>query len=408
MPPFLDSTSQSLAANPGRLDRTRRRFDRDEPPASCSSTDSNYEPDDDPEPMPDLQEIAAALEAPLNEADLRSVVSHMQEQGFTRPGRIYVKEARLETTRLISFIYTGPCNPNTKRYLIGEKALERHAVIVRHYIKKRWQRLGIWDSSWGIPGRVQTHCEDCVRVRTLRSTILTEPEPVDRSGIPDKDNEELWRLKDLPEYMPSDPSDPVRQAVELRRYLRRGEPMPLPPRDNLTSCASPKELEDFLVSRPFFLFELEYGEEIQRKWRVPHRKLVPVIKWNIFDTVVNRWKERGNWNEEWAKRDYRGNCFIGWKWPHESDVPEAIDYSELNSRDDIDFTPSEIDALEAIEARRPIPPTSRAAQETRYKNLKSTPPLRRSARIAKIEAKKALASFGTFLSSVQVVRSSQR
>ncbi|VUC31759.1 unnamed protein product [Clonostachys rosea] len=375
---------KASAANPGRLDVARVRFDGDEPPAYYSTTESPSERGDDLEPMPDLEEVASALAAPLNETDLENLVGHMQEKGLTYPGRRYVRESILEVTKLSSFVHSYQCNSKTKRYLIGEKALERYAVIVRHYIKKRWQRLGVWDSSWGIPGRVLTHFEDGVRVRNPRPPNLRHWEPLPRCDMPDEDNEELWRWKKLPEYMPSDPRDPIRRAVELRRGLRRGESIQLPPRDNLASDASSEELEDFLISRPFFVFEVEAREEISRQWKVPERKGKPVI-----------WKEKGDWTEEWAKRDYNQNYVIGWKWPNESDGSEAIDYSELNSRKNIDFTPSEIDALDAIEARYPIPPISIAAQVIRYKHTAFTLHPRRSARIAEIKVNKALASSGT-------------
>jgi hypothetical protein len=38
----------------------------------------------------------------------------------------------------------------------------------------------------------------------------------------------------------------------------------------------------------------------------------------------------------------------GWKWRHESPTPEPDDLTQLNAMDDIDFTPSEMDAFEAM------------------------------------------------------------
>ncbi|KAM7205032.1 hypothetical protein V8F33_001273 [Rhypophila sp. PSN 637] len=74
-----------------------------------------------------------------------------------------------------------------------------------------------------------------------------------------------------------------------------------------------------------------------------------IIRRNIrkrWQRLVKWWKERGHWPP-------------GWKWPHESPSlePPEEDLTPLNT-DELDFTPSEVDALEAIGPNLPpkLPP----------------------------------------------------
>ncbi|KAK4148109.1 uncharacterized protein C8A04DRAFT_23904 [Dichotomopilus funicola] len=104
--------------------------------------------------------------------------------------------------------------------------------------------------------------------------------------------------------------------------------------------------------------------------------------------VTRWWKERGEWSP-------------GWKWSHErsSSETEEMDDSDTKS---LDFTPSELDALDAIDCRSspspeqsellPLPPTPRhreyqleqqqAAEVAVEPRPTPTPAARRSARIA--------------------------
>lgn len=62
--------------------------------------------------------------------------------------------------------------------------------------------------------------------------------------------------------------------------------------------------------------------------------------------VYDRWKERGDCNSE--------NLVVGWKWQHESPSPEPEDLTPLTTME-MDFSPSEVDALENI---RPLIPST--------------------------------------------------
>lgn len=78
--------------------------------------------------------------------------------------------------------------------------------------------------------------------------------------------------------------------------------------------------------------------------------------------VTARWKEKGFWKDSWSNnlpqsKDWRD--LPGWKWRHESASPEPPD------PDDMEFTPSEIDAMEAIRPPTPPPPPKLSSLENR-------------------------------------------
>jgi hypothetical protein len=143
----------------------------------------------------------------------------------------------------------------------------------------------------------------------------------------------------------------VARAVRLRQNLRRGENAPVLPRSCLKQDATASQAESFIISRPWFIFQIELAEEWTRyrrlsvgeQRRYPYSARKQVIKW---------WKERGDWREEFD----RMNLVTSWKWRHESPSPEPEDLTHINSMKDspldttdMDFTPSEIDDLETIE-----------------------------------------------------------
>jgi hypothetical protein len=58
--------------------------------------------------------------------------------------------------------------------------------------------------------------------------------------------------------------------------------------------------------------------------------------------VAQRWKETGEWSEHEDEKS------PGWKWKHESPSPEPE-----KDIDDPQYTPSEVDALDAISPATP-------------------------------------------------------
>lgn len=99
--------------------------------------------------------------------------------------------------------------------------------------------------------------------------------------------------------------------------------------------------ESRITSRPWFRWDLEVGEEAKRLDRAQRLDL-PVEKKAKVNAKA-RWQAQGDWKDTWSDTPR-------WKWRHESPSPEPEDPN------DMDFSPSEIDALDAIPPPTP-PPT---------------------------------------------------
>jgi hypothetical protein len=340
MPPFFDPLRlqeairtraipvlEFLAEHPNYLEQTlNRRFDRDDPPQDESLSESEGEqalhhPVLARAEDAVLEEFYDCIKQPLSESEVESVLNTLEHDDLYTPGDRFLDEARREQWALASFYRSEKNNQHTCEYIKGPKGLQRCAVIVRHNIRKRWERLGIWNPDWGIPGRVNKKPNDDTKT---------------------------WKWKWQSDAGPpsSDPQQPISRAVELRRGLGYEEHAPPPPRSHLRGDASAAEAESFIISRPWFLLAVERVEFHQRKFRIP------INQWGRRndgddDQVTKWWKERGDWEKDWEVPGDRTRPVAGWKWRHESPSPEPEDLTSLNT-DEMDFTPSEVDALEAI------------------------------------------------------------
>ncbi|PFH56347.1 hypothetical protein XA68_16699 [Ophiocordyceps unilateralis] len=138
---------EALAANENARSRSLRRFERDDPPSYTSSTESE-ELDVaslmQPRGRPLSEESRAIIERPLSDNEIKETACNMQT--ILTPCHLYYTECKLEEDRLFSY----RCENEILR---GEKGARRYGVLVRHYIKHRWEKLGIWNSEWGFPGR---------------------------------------------------------------------------------------------------------------------------------------------------------------------------------------------------------------------------------------------------------------
>ena len=152
------------------------------------------------------------------------------------------------------------------------------------------------------------------------------------------------------------------RALSLRQNLRRGEACPVQPRSNLQPDATASQAESFLIFRPWFIWSLEVNEENERGRRL-HGDVYDRYG-RLFRNQAGRWwRERGDVkkrNTAW----FGPSQLFSWKWRHESPSPEPEDLTSLRNVQktpleaaDIDFTPSEIDALEEIP-----PPEERGAR----------------------------------------------
>lgn len=335
---------ERLAEDSRRRDRALRRFDRSDPPPYESSTDdeelATYHPVLAEDPDAVLDEFKDLMEGPLNDEEESVVVNRLFDVSRAYdPGARYQMEARIEGARVEHVLWK--LSDDARKYLRrpGSKdraGQERINVIVRRNIKRRWQKLGVWNPQWGIPGRLNN------------------------SQSNDNASEWKWSWQDgdaATGWADSHGSGlnlqhPILRAVRLRRGVRRHEVCPVAPRSRLPDDVSASQAESFIISRPWFMYPHEVFEEERRFARVPSKRL-----WHYREPkgklVTERWKLRGDWKEGW--RDFiTGKNHIGWKWRHETPSPEPEDLTPLNTHE-LEFTPSEVDALEAIPPPTPEP-----------------------------------------------------
>ncbi|EFY89134.1 hypothetical protein MAC_04721 [Metarhizium acridum CQMa 102] len=327
MPPFVDRVQlyeavssqaipvlEAIAANDHL--RSLRRFERDDPPPYVSSTESSEHEDVDliPRPRggPMPEELKAIMEQPLTQDERDEISGFMLK--LTRPDDFYYAEAHRERSRLDRF-------PLPEIFFRGLNGYRRQGVIVRHLVKRRWEKLGVWNPNWGFAGR--------------------KVQPSDNF----KNWTWWWQPKgaaDDPERRRKNGRELVARALQLRQNLRRGEHAPVLPRSHLGQDTTAAQAEGFLISRPWFVFQIEVAEENKRynrlsledQRRYPYSARNQVLKW---------WQERGD----------RAHA---WKWRHESPSPEPEDLapvknmnsSPLDVAADMEFTPSEIDEFETI------------------------------------------------------------
>jgi hypothetical protein len=124
-----------------------------------------------------------------------------------------------------------------------------------------------------------------------------------------------------------------------------------PERTRLTEVRG-NPCESLITSRPWYLYGLESEEKKIRYGRLPR------AEWKIYGldleaSVKEEWKQKNDWKDGGADKP-------GWKWRHESPSPEPGDLI------DIEFRPSETDALDSVP---PPPPTLSAPDHRRFANI---------------------------------------
>ncbi|AEO61386.1 hypothetical protein MYCTH_2311488 [Thermothelomyces thermophilus ATCC 42464] len=345
-----------LAGDQRLRERALDRFDRDEPPPYLSSTDDEEYLENELPLGSDgsgvLQEFVDLMKQPLTDAERDTVAMDLHFSGKVyQPGHRYHQEAVIEAQRIRRVCRElRPANAEAQKFLDfqGRAGDERLNILVRRNIKRRWRKLGVWNPQWGIPGR--------------------------RNGTNPDDDASKWKWRwqhgdAAAEWTPSatataaNPKHPITRALALRQGLLHGEHAPVPPRSRLPDDASASQAESFIISRPWFVFMAEYFEERERFYRIPPMKRrhyrEPIAK-----PVIERWKSRGDWRDEWDQ-PVEGAYVPGWKWRHESPSPEPEDLTPLETMD-LEFTPSEVDALEAIRPPTPPPPPPPRSHSPRH------------------------------------------
>ncbi|KAH8589896.1 hypothetical protein B0O99DRAFT_471157, partial [Bisporella sp. PMI_857] len=301
----VNSILRQLQNDPEMLQRIRRRFDYDEPPPPYSSGSST-------EPLTAAQERGELVCRPL---DTEELYAFRYGLGAYLPAYQFSVESRKERDRIdqewgrrdseYRRVYRGPD-------LIGRPGTQRLDIMVRNSIRKRWEGLGVWNSEWGIPIEA-------------KGNFHQQPFEVQAAGWPPRNEEYI-------------------NERAIREYLERTDQWPeaYGPSDSQTiePLFDLNRNESHIISRPWYQWALELKEEAI-KLRRAGPLLLPYDE-DAAEIIRERWKAKGDWKDSWGDSP-------GWRWRHESPSPEPEDPNEM------DFSPSEIDALESVPPPTPHP-----------------------------------------------------
>lgn len=308
-----------------------RRFERNDPPPYEESSESTNEVESTLPP----DEVDMLLDPPLSGHELDRIAWRLRSLGRTyTPGEQYNAEASIEAVRVHNLAINYQSSAQLKKWLNtrqDQTGDERQKIITRRNIKRRWQKLGIWNPQWGIPGRTNN------------------PQPSDdpskwRWAWEDSHPVPKWRIGSEGEEIELNSDHPIARTLKSRQGLRRGEHRPLPPQSRVQAYTAASEAESFIISRPWFIFRVECDEEEARFGRLSGSAKRAYFDQSTKPLIVERWKKRGDWKKEWGDIHKPSP---GWRWRNESPSPEPEDLTPLHTLD-IDFTPSEVDALEDI------------------------------------------------------------
>lgn len=358
--------------------------------------------------------FAEELDRPLDDEEQYRVARISQGcRNVYGAGRVYTAERRREEKHIRRLFQGEDVAPHVREWLRLKREGELCSIVARHRIRQRWRQLGVWNDGWGIPGRRDGRAnddetlwlwpwqhsggegegedgkdevdgdgnstplwdwnwpeseDDLTNVEPLQGdTSTSTPPPYPRRQ---RGDERTWKTTAFLEQShrgwrvaakratlaTANRRHPVVRALRLRQGLERGEHNPRPaPHSRLEPGASAAKAEAFVMSRPWFEYDLDLCDERVRHERLPLWALKGLGNGREARLVRDRWRERGDWDEGWEVEP--GSYVPGWKWRNESPEPEADAYEMLNDMD-MEFTESEADALEAVPP--PSPPRARS------------------------------------------------
>ena len=251
-----------------------------------------------------------------------------------RPDRRYLQEALDERGRILR--YLGIRIPRSSRLYRGPDRRRRATaqelrIIIRHRIKQRWRKLGVWSKKWEVPLHEDRGPSDDQIDWKWDWDWHREPDVYIKRYFDEKALDlEQHRWPSIDEEYPDE------RALRLLLMSRHSSKIiywvHLSKRNQLYMFGSP-ERENFIVSRPWYVFEADVHI------RESHYNQASFDGDPEADTRTE-WQENNKWKESWGDRP-------GWKWREESPSPEPEDLA------DMEFTPSEIDALESCQFKPP-------------------------------------------------------
>jgi hypothetical protein len=307
---------QRMHDDPAFLERQRVRPDFHYPSMDSADPSTRFSTPDSSTPLTDAQ-TDELLQKPLTDKEINLFRREMKKYA---PHHRYQEEARQERVQIdrdSSSVYG-------RGLLVG---------VPRHRIKKRWERLGLWNPKWGVPDRPY-HRPDDVTINWKWMWDQRRNRNVRKHTWPSQDQEV-----------------PDERAVRLH-LEERGDwnevLRPQPAENDHSTEVQVDDRELFVTSRPWYVWNLEAAEE-----RVRLRRLRKPLDNNEAEiNVTARWKEKGYWKQSWSDRSYgRGQWkreVPGWKWRSESLSPEPV------ALDDIEYTPSEVEAMEGTPPITPL------------------------------------------------------
>ena len=326
----VTSTLQRMQDNPEVLDHSRLGFDIDEPPPPYSPATITEPPSPYFPPQRSSHEYNELVNRPLDNEELYWFRSSFD--GYSAAAR-FLEESGQERDRIIDklrdrdehnrVVYRGPD-------LFGRPGSQRLDIMVRNSIRKRWQRLGVWNPEWGIPAADITIDWEWEWVKPTQV-------PVSLELTPHEEAKDKWPSRDEEGAN----ARAIRQFLESKgQWGERYGPALAENHQDAEVDVDPREA--LITTRPWFRWKLEVAEEARRLARGRRFTLRGETAW---ENAKARWEAQGDWKDNWRNTP-------GWKWRHESPSPEPEDPN------DMDFSPSEIDALDAIPplTRSPSPP----------------------------------------------------
>jgi hypothetical protein len=305
----LPSTIQKMVDNPENHDRSRTTAE--------PSTSSLH-------PQPKSDEMGELFHRPLDYKELCRFRTDLQVYS---PDARYQTESTQERHR---FFKARAQRDQTSHSLAGRAGKQREKVMIRHNIKKRWEAMGVWNPSWGIPGRVNPGPND--DVTTWRWDWLVRPRKAGNFHEQPMDVQETsW---------PPQEEELVHERA-IREHLEKNGQWTGPPSamgQAVDVDVDAIDRESSITGRPWFVWQLDVEEEAIRLARLDRTEILDYEK--AAKNVEARWRAEGKWKEVWV--DYDDTDRPGWKWRHESPSPSPVQPK------DMEFSPSEIDALESI------------------------------------------------------------
>jgi hypothetical protein len=319
-----------------------------------------------------LQRYDELISLPMSDEEVHFLGKTLIEESLYNPGYRFRIEATRALEEIDNFIKSKFCPEHIRKYFDGQAGQQRRLVVARRNVRLLWERLGVWNPAWGIPGRPDEFPED--NTWTWRWTWQTSATTKWwRECEPKPDYEEDDQR---PDGMVLNKKHPAFVAVQMRKDMRLGEFGRSVAQKKLEKGVSTSKGELFITTRPWFQYTLERAEydirvgraywEVHCHYNGYAGDLAPSP--GTEDRVTKMWKQRGEWKAAW---DFQiadilettvpaMESIVGWMWPGEEEL-EDLTPDKLGG-----FTGAESLALSSITYILDKVPTIRELSEIEW------------------------------------------